>query len=240
MKRDISSLTNLSPKLDIAIRAVERTDLWFRSYGYMAKLTVNESSALRRLDHAYIDRVIQARRGWGRRIRRQPGSWAGIWEPLDISDQDVAILHVLCDFFLKTAGSHRITIGWNTIYCYTDDFSVIERLHDLPFLAGLIAVSKVELKGKPNTVLLDHSDYQYRTYMKFLRLGTEIATSLKTFLCAQSDIKPSPSFKNWILGSNNILRDHYFIDHDSTSTIAMLNLINPTLVRKTLPIVVDK
>lgn len=239
MTKVISYLTNSNQKTDLAVRLVPRTDLWFKTYRYMAKLAVNESNALRRLDHAHIDRVIRARRDWGRRIKRQPGSWHAGWEPLQITDEDVSRLHVLCDFFLENAGTHRITVGYNQLYVYTNDLPLIERLQIIPFVQDL-SVSQIELKGDPQTVVLTKSDHTCRTYFKCLRLESETARSLRGFLAVQADLRLCPSLADWVESSSKLIKDHYFIDHDGLGILAMLGLIHPRLVRKTMPIVVAK
>jgi hypothetical protein len=76
--------------------------------------------------------------------------------------------------------------------------------------------------------------------MRSIALKEPVANNIKNFLKAQEEIGLSPSLKHWLTDRWKFILDYYFIDHNKHSTINMLRLIDPRLIRKTVPIVADK
>jgi hypothetical protein len=57
---------------------------------------------------------------------------------------------------------------------------------------------------------------------------------------AQEQIRLSPSLRYWCENDGQWLYTYYFLDHASASTVDMLQIIAPNIIRCTLPIVTDK
>ena len=236
---DTSSLIELDTV--VTVQQVCRTDLWFQRYDHCVRFTINEAGSLRGLNHNQIDKTVRMRREWGR-VRhggRNHGSWRDQWQPLIITDQDVDNLHQLCDFFQTNQQDRKILISGDTMYVYTTDTSLIRDICNLKIIKN-ISETQVLLHGTPGTVRLKNPKYQYRSYMRSIALKEPVADNIKNFLKVQEEIGLSPSLKHWLTDRWKFILDYYFIDHNEHSTINMLRLIDPRLIRKTVPIVADK
>lgn len=236
---DTSSLIELNKF--VTVQHVLRTDLWFQRYDHCIKFTINEAGSLRGLSHTNIDKTVSMRREWGRvrHAGRNPGSWQDQWQPLIITDQDVDNLHQLCDFFQADQRDRKISISGDTMYVYTTDTDLIRDICNLKIIKN-ISETQVLLHGTPGTVRLKNPKYQYRSYMRSIALKEPVADNIKNFLKVQEEIGLSPSLKHWLTDRWKFILDYYFIDHNEHSTINMLRLIDPRLIRKTVPIVADK
>ena len=221
-------------------KPVDRSMLWHGQWRLCGRFYLAECHALRRLDHDWIDRVIRMRRLWGQRpMLNYGGSWRNGWEPVRIAEEDVLALHAMCDFLLADATPRKIMISNDNLYVYANDPAIYQRIQDHG-LARFTELSEVQLTGIPGTVHLRRSDYRMRSYMRSRKLETATATSVRKWLAAQESIKLSPSLRYWCENEGRWLFTYYFLDHASTSTLAMLQLNAPEIVRCTLPIITDK
>ena len=219
---------------------VNRATPWHGQWHFCGRFYLVECQALRRLDHVWIDRVIRMRRLWGQRpIFNYGGSWRNGWEPVRITDEDVMALHAMCDFLLEDTTPRKIMISDDHLYIYANDKSVYQRILDHG-LARFTELSEVQLTGIPNTVRLRCSDHSMRSYLRSRKLELSTATSVRKWLAAQQSIRLSPSLHYWCANGGRWLYTYYFLDHDSASTVDMLQIIAPGIVRCTLPIVTDK
>jgi hypothetical protein len=221
-------------------RPVHRATPWHGQWHFCGRFYLAECHALRRLDHDWIDRVIRMRRLWGQRpLFNYGGSWRNGWEPVRITDEDVRALHSMCDFLIIDATPRKIMISDNHLYVYANDPGIYQRIVDAG-LALFTELSEVQLTGRPNTVSLRRSDHAMRSYFRSKKLEIAAATSVRKWLMAQQSVRLSPSLRHWCENEGRWLFTYYFMDHDSHSTLDMLNLIAPGIIRCTLPIVTDK
>lgn len=218
----------------------QRTELWFGKYNECVEFVLTEAGALRKLDHKSIDHSIQVRRTWGqvRPPTQHGGSWANQLTYPKITDTDIANLHHFCDFLVNDTRDRRLVINYKTVCVYTSDPTLIDDILDLNYVVRP-RVRKIELVGEAGSVRLSQSDYKFRSYFRYARLDIGQATNIKNFLSAQTEIRLSPSLKNWCLHQRTwkICSDYFFIDHNEQGTLSMLGLITPRLIRKTVPIV---
>jgi hypothetical protein len=219
---------------------VNRATLWHGQWHFCGRFYLTECDALRRLDHAWIDRVIRMRRLWGQRpVLNYGGSWRNGWEPVRITEEDVMALHAMCDFLLADTIPRKIMISDHQLYIYANDTAIYQRIENHG-LARFVQLSQVQLTGTPNTVCLRRSDHSMRSYFRSTKLQTATATSVRKWLLAQESVRLSPSLRYWCENEGRWLFTYYFLDHDSTSAVDMLQLIVPGIIRCTLPIVTDK
>ena len=200
-----------------------------------------ECHALRRLEHRWIDRTLEQRRRWGRRLCMRPvtGSWRGAWEQYTVPAEAEHNLHVMCDFLQTDATPRRIRIQEHNLFVYANDLALFEAIKALGICA-LQDIVQIDLAGVPGTVNLRSSNHALRTFLRARRLPENTAVSLRGFLLAQRDVRLSPSLAAWCGNSWVGTQRHYFFDHHSSSTANMLELIAPGLVKSTLPITTDK
>ena len=169
-----------------------------------------------------------------------PGSWVHAWAKADITDQQVANLHAMCDFLVNDARPRKLMISTDVVYIYTTDATLVRDVMALPYIKDAVH-RQVHIQGKPNTVRLKHPRHAWRSYFRQQLITAEQKNNLIKFLTAQPNVRLSPSMK-WFLTSSHQTRvfDYFFVDHDDSSLLTMLALIMPGLVRRTLPIVTDK
>jgi len=219
---------------------INRATPWHGRWNYCGRFYLAECHALRRLNHDWIDRVIATRRAWGQRpIMNYGGSWRNGWEPIRITEQDVRALHAMCDFLLVDTTPRKITICNDHIYLYANDPAIYQCITDHG-LAQLTELSEIHLTGVPNTVNLRRSEHSMRSYFRARKLDAATAQSVRRWLSAQESVRLSPSLGYWCENDGRWLYTYYFLDHDSASTVDMLQLIAPGIVRCTLPIITDK
>jgi hypothetical protein len=167
------------------------------------------------------------------------GSWRDGWEPVRITDENVMALHSMCDFLLADTTPRKIMISDNHLYVYANDLAIYQTIVDTG-LALFTELSEIQLIGIPDTVHLKRSDHVMRSYLRSRKLENATAASLRKWLVAQESVRLSPSLRYWCENEGRWLFTYYFLDHDSTSTVDMLQLVAPGIVRCTLPIVTDK
>lgn len=236
---DTLYLTNSNPKINL----VSRTELWFKKYKYCVRVPMEEATALRELNHNAIDHVIDMRRSWGRRRRQAINhgtNWVN-WNDKRIAAETVQRLHQCCDFLITDTRDRKLVLIYNTVHLYTTDYDLIQDFLAQSFVSAESAtISQCELVGIPGTIQLQDPNHQFRTYFKHVTLTDNSADNLRRFLQVQEDLRISPALTEWILAKGNRMHDYYFVDHDNSGVISMLNLIVPGVIRKTLSIVATK
>lgn len=174
------------------------------------------------------------------RFTQQPGSWA--WAPLEISDKDVENLHLMCDWLLSDTRERKMVASGSWCYIYTNDDSLLDDLSMLPWLdRSSMKITQVMLHGRPDCVVHKRPKHQLRSYLRGMKFDANKREIFARMLGQQEDIRLSPSLEQWVSSPKWIrTQDHYFIDHDGDGIITMLCLIEPRIIRRTLPIIADK
>ena len=230
-------MNNLNLEVDVQPRA----SLFYQRWRYCIRGFQPEFFCLRAMDHGRIDRVVSARRDWGRRMStRQPGSW--YWEAMEITEQDVFNLHRMCDFLQADTRERKVVISGSWFYIYTNDRSLVSDISHLPWLdQAKMRVTEVDLQGQPGTLALKRARHQLRSYFRSILFDDQRRDNLARLLAQQEHIRLSPSLQYWVEQSRwRRTYDYHFIDHDDASIITLLALIEPRLIRRTLPIVEHK
>jgi len=216
------------------IKKKKRNTLFFGKYEYCATAEMREAFVLRHRDHAVMDRVLDRRREWGRRMAQQPGSW--MWSRLDMTEDDIKNLHTALDWILNQRDSIKVTVSGNWLHVYTQEQSLAEQVSALPGMLKC-SVARADLLGDPAAVNLRHSVYQNRTYFRWTAVTLPQKLNLRSMLRAQTDIRMSPGLDWWLGDNKNLhLYDHHFIDHNDSGVLTLLALSLGRIVRKTLPI----
>lgn len=232
-----TTLSNLKTKI------VPRTNLWYGRYDHCLNFFLDEASCLRGLNHSHIDNILTIRSSWGRKmVSPTPGSWKGAWKPIKITDDMRAALHDICDRLASDPRDYKITIFGDWVYLYGSGRAVIDDIAQLAYLDPTrMVLSRTQLIGQPGTVCVKNPKHAWRSYFRYLVQTPEQAQRLREFLSGQSGIRLGPALKCWVNDNNwKNLIDYYFFDHDDQYILTMLALINPRLIRKTLPIVAAK
>jgi len=212
-----------------------RQRLWFDRYSWAMRFQLSEASALRVLDHAKIDRVIDVRRSWDRRAVVQPGSW---WvRDRYISDEDQLNLHAACDVFLSVQDKIKLMLSGSQVHVYTNYRDIEDSIRKIPGITDLTIREAVDIQ-KSAQVYLKNPQHRYRSFLRNSKITPEQSNTLGNFLKSQQDIRLGPALDYWVKNQGYYrTQDYFFIDHRDMSLITMLNLVVPGMIRKTLPIV---
>ena len=220
---------------------IDRSTLFYNRYRLCVRGYQPEFFCLRAMDHARIDHIVGLRRDWGKRMNvRQPGSW--YWQAMEITEQDITNLHAMCDWLQADERERKLVIAGSWFYIYTNDDSLVQDIAQLGWLdADKIKITEVNLHGQPNTVNLKHARHAMRSYFRSLLMDDRRRDNLVRLLTQQENIRLSPSLAFWVQSSRwHRTYDYHFIDHDDSSVITLLALVEPRLIRRTLPIVAHK
>lgn len=237
MRKVTSSLNSLNLASDVQ----KRPQLYYSRYRYCLRAYQSEFFCLRNMDHGRIDHIVGLRRDWGKRMNtRQPGSW--YWQAMEITEQDITNLHTMLDWLQADTRDRKLVIAGSWFYVYTNDDSLVQDIAQLPWLdASKMKISRVEVQGSPGTVGLKNPRHAMRSFFRSILLDEQRRANLTRLLAQQQDIRLSPSLTYWMDQTRwSRTYDYHFIDHDDTSIITLLALLEPRLIRRTLPIVAHK
>lgn len=206
-------------------KTVKRNSLYYGLYQYSAQFYIREASALRILDHHAIDKTLDFRTSWSRHV---------------VQPQDRVAVHRACDSLLNITNSYKTMVSYNWIYFYTNDLCDIDYLIAASNMRHIGEITTVEITHKKDTIGLKNPKYAYRTYVRSHRPTEHQIQSLREFIKhSENEIRASQGLKDFLSTKNRRywMSDYYFIDHNEMSIVTALALMNPKLVRKTMPIV---
>jgi hypothetical protein len=136
----------------------------------------------------------------------------------------------------------KIVTAGNWGYLYSNNLASLQEIAQCSVIKGP-TFTRVVINRPRHTVLLEDSDYQSRTYFKDQTITTDQKERLANFLSKQTDIRLSPSLKRWVnisSGGGFQRRDstmrHFFFDHNSDGVALMVEMMNPGIIRKTMPV----
>jgi hypothetical protein len=240
---DTLSLTQLTPKFN----PVPKDRLFYDRFEYNIGFQLAEVSCLRDLDHASIDDNVQRRVKW-REIARERWGKKGSNLPLmlgerdwkDITETTVEDLHALAEMLLTAPAEFKLVVSINQAHVYTNDLILINRLDRMPQLRHKTYGQAVVSRPK-NTIQLKNPRHQLRSYFRLVNLTVQQRDQLAAFLENQkAHVRLSPALKEWSALPFTRLQDYFFVDHDTTTWLTMLNLVVPGVTRKTMHIIPAK
>jgi hypothetical protein len=230
-------------------RPVTKDRLFYDQFEYCIGFQLAEISALRELDHAHINDIIERRKQW-REVAQQrwvkgqrPHGTVGTvmsrrWR--DITAQTQADLHNLAEVLLTTPMSYKLVVSVDQGYVYTNELALIDQLAAMPELNHKTYAQARIIRPK-NTIQLKKPGHEYRTYFRSIKLSAQEKQTLIDFLQNQQNhTRMSPGLKNWIHDPFTRTQDYFFVDHNGSSWLSMLSLVRPGIIRKTLQIVTAK
>lgn len=152
-------------------------------------------------------------------------------------------IYATLNFFAGETEPFKLTLSGNWAYVYTNDIALANRLVASCPAAKVRFVKQAELSQPRDAVLLSHSEFAYRTYLRSMWVDDQQIVNLDSFFDAQNstNVSPCKSLKLFLKSNTNYkshwVANHYFIDHNDPGYPLMLSLVVPRIVRKTLPIV---
>jgi hypothetical protein len=230
----------------LKFRPVTKDRLFYDQFEYCIGFQLAEISALRELDHARIDDMIERRKQWREMAQqrwtngqRSHGTiMSRRWR--DITAQTQADLHTLADVLLTTPAPCKLVVSVDQGYVYTNELALINQLEAMPELSYK-TLTQARISRPKNTIQLKNPRHEYRTYLRAIKLSAQEKQVLIDFLQnQQSHVRMSPGLKNWFDDPFTRTQDYFFVDYNTQSWLSMLSLVRPGIVRKTLQIVAAK
>ncbi len=230
----------------LPFKTVAKDRLFYDQFEFCIGFYLDEASALRELDHARIDDVIERRKAW-REVAQQ--RWVNghqkhgtimsrRWR--DITVQTQTDLHSLAEILLTTPASYKLVVSVNQGYVYTNELVLINQLDAMTELKHKTYAQARIIRPK-NTIQLKNPRHEHRTYFRSIKLSALEKQILIDFLQnQQAHTRMSPGLKNWINDPFTRTQDYFFVDHNGLSWLSMLSLVRPGIIRKTLQIVAAK
>lgn len=218
----VSLLSNPLHKFDVD----QRNRLYYGQFEYSARFFQKEINVIRKLDYEAIEETIGYRNSWR--------SHEIITE--DIRHQ----LHATANHLLSLQNPYKTMISMSWLYFYTNHPEDIDRLANFSPLQKLGATSRVEITHGRDTIGLKNPCHAYRTYVRNHKTTEHEREYLRDFAKHNEDeLRLSPGLKEFLHPKTKTfwMMDYYFIDHNDMKIATALALMNPKLVRKTLPIV---
>ena len=229
-------MKNNSP---LIIDRLSKNKFFFDQYQYSYKFFLAELSSLRKLNHEYIDEVIDRRKHIGFSYHvNYGGSWGRYQRR--ITDNMVKNLHDFCDFLLKIESEYKFTISTDNGHLYTNDIGLINDCHKKDYLKS-VSCKQINRDLPPNSIRILKAKHNKRTYFKNQHITLEDKQRLIEFL-KRDDIRISPGMTEWLTkhSYSKYACDNYFIDHNDDSVLTMLSLATGIKIKKTLMIIRDK
>ncbi len=220
---------------------VNKDRIYYDRWHYAMSFYIAEASALRDMDHAVIDRVIEARQRWREVSQQRWVRGANILQtrfpkPRPIDNTTTENLHSLADVLIHTSCPYKSVVSINHMWIYSNDPDLFEKINALPFIQGAVFTQARASKPR-NTVLLKNPQHQHRSYFRAVKLSTDQKTHIANFLRnSQSHVRLSPSLTQWLDNKFMRLQDYFFVDYSTDTWPTMLNLVQPGLIRKTMQI----
>jgi hypothetical protein len=206
-------------------KEVKRNSLYYGLYQYSAQFYIKEASALRILDHRAIDETLDYRSSWNTH---------------HVQLHDRMAVHQACDSLLNIKNPYKTMVSYNWIYFYTNDLRDIDYLIATSQMRHIGEITTVEITHSKDTIGLKNPKYAYRTYIRSHRPTEQQIESLREFIKhGENEIRPSLGLKEFLSLKNRRywMSDYFFVDHNDMKMVTALALMNPKLVRKTMPIV---
>ena len=209
--------------------------LFYDKFKYCISFTMDEITILiKPVTHYDIDRLIDIRNEYRRQYSRNS-------RPYKVPDIDVNIrqqIHEIADILIKTKEDYKFNTSYRTIWLYTNSEDLINKLDKLEFISK-IKVSEAVINRPKGTVKLKNPQHTHRSYFRFLRPTVDDRRRIVNFLTThESHIKPSPALARYLLNDGfPFILEYFFIDYTGESWVSMLTLLQPGIIRKTLPII---
>ena len=231
----------------LKFKPVAKDCLFYSRWQYCISFQLDEVSALKNLDHEYINALIERRKMWRGTAQQRwiTSRIPSIPMPVMnssrrrriITDETVNDLHYLADILRKTKIPHKLVTSADHGWIYTNSKRFIKRLSNIESLLDQQYTEAIIARPK-NTIVLKEPRHTHRTYLKSSKLTPHEKQNLSNFFINQTEyIKTSPSLSKWLLMPFHRTQDYFFVDHDGEGWLIMLALVKSGIIRKTVEIV---
>ena len=149
----------------------------------------------------------------------------------------------------------KLVFGWNCVYIYTNDVTVSDVFTHVRS-ANRLQITQVQVQGDAGVISLVNPRHSFRTYLRRREFTPEERESLLQWVRNQKDaISVSNSLLKWLetplRGSKSLIfpfsvygrsvspwsSTYFYVEHDDSRYLTMLQMIKPGIIRRTWPVV---
>lgn len=205
---------------------ISRDRLFFDCYQYGMCFRFYHSGRMRSLDHAAIKKSVAWARNSALLTQRDIITDHYLQHMLDLSDAITAI----------TQPFKRVVYSdWQ--YFYTNCPEIFAGLAAMPGVK-YTTYTKAVIDRPRDTVILQHSDYAWRSYFQERMYPQEQIALLSNFILSRDQqFKITNTWRERLPQKWCYINRSFFVDHHDQRDALLLNMVIPGCVRKTLPIV---
>lgn len=176
---------------------------------------------------------------WRRKIN-YGGSWRWHTFRHPITPTTIGNCHTAHDNLKTIPQGYKLITSYDCGYLYLKDLDDAVDFLKSPGIS-VDQVKQVIVDRPKNSIVIKSAKHDFRTYFKNQRVETDQKTSLINFLKNRTDIRLSPSMKEWITkyDSYRYMCDNYFIDHNNDGFLTMLTLVSPIKIKKTVTLLTE-
>ena len=148
----------------------------------------------------------------------------------------------------------KLVFGWNCVYIYTNDVTVSDVFRHIK--SGVrLRITQVQVQGSPDIISLVKPRHSFRTYFRRKEFSEQEQDVLLRWVQNQQDqVHMSPALRQWLEPTHQGKKvfglalqwtgprsrwssTHFYIEHDNSVYLTMLQMIKPGIIRRTLPVV---
>ena len=228
-------------------KPIAKDCLFYSQWQYCISFQLDEVSALKTLDHEYIDTIMERRKMWRGTAQQR---WIASRIPSIpipvmhsnrrrriITEETVEQLHKLANVLIKTKIPHKLVTSVDHGWIYTNSRSFIKRLANMGILLDQQYTEAIISRAK-NTLILKEPKHTHRTYFKSVKLTPQEKQNLANFFVNQiGHIRTGPALSKWLVMPFHRTQDYFFVDHDGEGWLIMLALVKSGIIRKTVKII---
>lgn len=218
-----------------------RNKLFFGGYSYSIGFTLPFAHLVRRYQgqtptHDAVKRRWDLSNYLNDTVRNYGGRWSRNHDM-----PDAAMLENLLhwnEWLREHQSQVKYTVKSDRCYTFCNDLTTVSEVLSLPYVKDPV-IQQAQVVSSADEIPLQSSCWQYRTYIKSMKVPSNVRHSLGQMLAKQEDQSQSSlSLRNWLEhGEGRSAREYFYVDHNDTGVILMMNLICPGLSGKTYRIV---
>jgi hypothetical protein len=218
-----------------------RDRLFYDRYSHCLKATVEYAGCLRELtgdedkDIANVIRRLHIRHAWSTHFSTS-STLSDFPKAMNVHPPEkTKNTLVNLTSALSRSKSHRLVIGYHTVYIYSNDVDWLKQLSKMPL--DNVKFTQAQVNTSKGSVLIKNSTHKHRTYFKQTLLTPQEKIFVANWLKNQSDIRMSPGLEKYCSNGHTRTYGNFFFDHSDLKLLQMLTLVRPNLVRETRNIV---
>lgn len=208
-----------------------RDRLFFDQYRYSMQFQFRHSGRMRSLDHDSIRASVE----WVNIT-----NMARMLSLTPIGTVELQQMLALATLISSIAVPYKRIVYSDCQYFYTNHAEIFA---DLARAKGVRHVSYSEacIDRPRDSVILEHSDYQYRSFFREKFYTRDQLTTLSQFLNSRpTQFRITNAWKKKLTHLHCYITRSFFVDHNDPRDTLLLNIALPGCVRKTVPIVIKQ